>query len=102
MYEIENAAAKEATDFSCKPAQLVITKFINCESKKELLSGLQHVCNTDLHSKLTDLDLNRGIIILFILPLTEKVRRNKNIIFQIFINKSEANQLFAVLRFFVL
>ena len=26
---------------SCKPAQLVITKFIDCESKKELLSGLQ-------------------------------------------------------------
>ena len=58
--------------------------------------------NTDLHLKLTDLDLKRGIIILFILPLTEKVRRNKNIIFQIHINKSEANQLFTVLRFFVL
>ena len=95
-YEIENVAATEGTDFSCKPAQLVITKFIDCESKKELLSGLQHVRNTDLHLKLIDLDPNRGIIILFILSLTGKVHRNKNIIFQISINKSEANRLFAV------
>ena len=80
-YEIENMAATEATDFSCKPAQLVITKFIDCESKKELLSGLQHVRNTDLHLKVIDLDPNRGILILFILPLTEKVRRSKNIFF---------------------
>ena len=29
-YEI--VAATEGTDFSCKPAQLVITKFIDCES----------------------------------------------------------------------
>ena len=84
-YEIENIAATKGTDFSCKPAQLVITKFIDCESKKELLSELQH-----------DLDPNRGIIILFILSLTGKVHRNKNIIFQISINKSEANRLFAV------
>ena len=48
-YEIENVAATEGIDFSCKPAQLVITKYIDCESKKELLSGLQHVRNTDLH-----------------------------------------------------
>ena len=80
-YEIENVAATEGTDFSCKPAQLVITKFIDCESKKELLSGLQHVRNTDLHLKVIDLDPNRGILILFILPLTEKVRRSKNIFF---------------------
>ena len=40
-YEFENVAATEGIDFSCKPAQLVITKFIDCESKKELLSGLQ-------------------------------------------------------------
>ena len=80
-YEIENVAATEGTDFSCKPAQLVITKFIDCESKKELLSGLQHVRNTDLHLKVIDLDPNRGILILFILPLTEKVRRSKNMFF---------------------
>ena len=99
-YEIEDVAATEGTDFSCKSAQLVITKFIDCESKQELLSGLQHVHNTDLHLKLTDLDPNRGIIILFILRLTGKVRRNKNTFFQISINKCEANQLFPVLRFF--
>ena len=58
--------------------------------------------NTDLHLELIDLDPNRGIIILSILPLTGKTHRNKNIIFQISINKSEANQLFAVLRLFVL
>ena len=58
-----------------------------------------HVRNTDLHLKLTDLDPNRGIIIVFILPLTGKVRRNKNIFFQISISKFEANQLFPVLRF---
>ena len=69
-YEIENVAATEGTNFSCKPAQLVITKFIDCESKKELLSGLQNVCNIDLHLKVIDLDLNRGILILFILLLT--------------------------------
>ena len=40
-YEIENVAATEGIDFSCKPVQLVITKFIDCESKKELLPGLQ-------------------------------------------------------------
>ena len=68
-YEIENVAATEGTDFSCKPAQLVITKFIDCESKKELLSGLQHVRNTVLHLKVIDLDPNRGILVLFILPL---------------------------------
>ena len=79
-----------------------MTKFIDRESKKELLFGLQHVRNTDLHLKLIDLDPNRGIIIFFVLPLTGKVHRNKNIIFQISINKSEANQLSAVLRFFVL
>ena len=101
-YDIENVAAAEGTAFSYKTAQLVITKFIDCESKKELLSGLQQVRNTDLHLKLIDLDPNRGIIILFILPLTGKVHRNKNIIFQISINKSEANQLFAVSIFFVL
>ena len=55
--------------------------------------------NIELHLKLVDLDPNTGIIILFILPLTGKVHRNKNIIFQISINKSEANQLFAVLKF---
>ena len=98
-YEIENVAATEGTDSSCEPA---ITKFMDCESKKELLSGLQHVRNTDLHLKLIDLDPNRGIIILFILSLTGKAHRNKNIIFQISINKAEANQLFAVLRFFIL
>ena len=38
-YEIENVAATEGTEFSCKPAQLVITKFIDCESKKELYLG---------------------------------------------------------------
>ena len=101
-YEIENVAATEGTDFSCQPAQLVITKFIDCESKKELFSGLHHVRNTDLHLKLIDLDPNRGIIILFILSLTGKVHRYKSIIFQISINKSEANQLFAVSIFFVL
>ena len=82
--------------------QLVITKFKDCESNKELLSRLKHVRNTDLHLKLTDLDPNRGIIILFILPLTGKVRRNKNIFFQISTNKCEANQLLPVLRFAVL
>ena len=45
-YDIENVAATEGTDFSCKPMQLVITKCIDCESKKELLSGLQNVHNT--------------------------------------------------------
>ena len=65
-YEIENVAATEGTGFSCKSAKLVITKFIDCESKKELLSGLQHVRNTDLHLKVIDLDPNRGILILFI------------------------------------
>ena len=65
VYEIENVA--------------VITKFVNCESDKEVLSGLQHVHNTDLHLKLIDLDPNRGIIVLFILPLTGKFHRNKNI-----------------------
>ena len=80
-YDIENVGATEGIDFSCKPAQLVITKFIDCESKKELLSGLQHIRNTDLHLKLIDLDLNRGILILFILPLTGKVRKNKGIFF---------------------
>ena len=39
-YDIENVAATEGTDFSCKPGQLVIAKFIDCESKKELLIGL--------------------------------------------------------------
>ena len=58
--------------------------------------------NTDLHFKLIDLDPNRGILILFILPLTGKVRRNKNFFFQISINKSETNQLFSDLRLFVL
>ena len=42
-FEIENVAVTDGTDFSCKPSQLVITKFIDCESKKELLSGLH--CN---------------------------------------------------------
>ena len=56
-YEIENVAATEGTNFLCKPAQLVITKFIDRESKKELLSGLIQICNTDLHLKLIDLDL---------------------------------------------
>ena len=98
-YEI---AATEGTGFWCKPAQLVITKFIDCENKKELLSGLPHVGNINFHLRLIDLDLNRGITILFILPLTGKVWINKNIFFQISINKSEANQLFPVLRFFVL
>ena len=79
--ETENVAATEGTDFSCKPAELVITEFIHCENKKELLSGLQNVCNVDLHLKVIDLDPNRGILILFILPLTEKVRRSKNILF---------------------
>ena len=76
-----DVAVTEGIDFSCKPAQLVITKFIDCESKKELLSGLQHVYNTDLHLKVIDLDPNRGILILFILHLTEKVRRSRNIFF---------------------
>ena len=50
----------------------------------------------------TDLDPTKGIIVLFFLALTGKVRRNKNIFFQISMNKSKANQLFPVLRFFVL
>ena len=79
VYKIANVAATEGTDFLCKPTQLVITKSINCESNKELLSGLQHVHSTDLHLKLIDLDSNRGIIVLFILPLTGKFHRNKNI-----------------------
>ena len=57
-HEVKNVAATEGTDFSWKPAQLVITKFIYCESKKELLSALQHIPNTDLHLKLIDLDPN--------------------------------------------
>ena len=73
-YETENVAATEGTDFSFKPTQLVITKVIDYESKKELLPGLQHVHNTDLHLKVIDLDPNRGILILFILPMTQKVR----------------------------
>ena len=64
-YQTENIAATEGTDFSCKPAQLVITKFIDCESKKELLSRLRHMRNTDLHLKLIDLDPNRGILFIF-------------------------------------
>ena len=31
-FEIENVAATEGTDFSCKPAQLVITNYIDCDS----------------------------------------------------------------------
>ena len=54
-YEIENVAATEGRDFLCKSAQHVITKFIDCESKNELLSGLQHVRNSDFHLELTDL-----------------------------------------------
>ena len=64
----------------------LITKFIDCESKEKLLSGLQHVRNTDLHLKLIDLDPNGGILILFILPLTAKVCRNKNMSFFFFFN----------------
>ena len=45
---------------------------MDSESKKELLSGLQHVRDTDLHLKLIDLDPNKGIITFFILPLTGK------------------------------
>ena len=71
-FEIEKVAVTDGTDFSCKPAQLVITKFIDCESKKELPSGLQHVHNFCLHLKLADLDPNGGIIILFILLLTQE------------------------------
>ena len=59
------SVADLGTDFPCKPAQLVITKFIDCESKRKLLSGLQHVRNTDLHFKLIDLDSNRDILIYF-------------------------------------
>ena len=51
-YDIKNVAAAEGTDFSWKPVQHVITKFIDSENKEELLSGLQHVRNTDLHFKL--------------------------------------------------
>ena len=61
-----------------------------------MFSGLQHVRNTKLHLKLIDLDPKS------VLPLTAKVRRNKNIFFQISINKSETYQLFPVLRFFIL
>ena len=43
-----------------------LRNIIDSESKKELLSGLQHLRNTDLHLKLIDLD-PRGILILFIL-----------------------------------
>ena len=100
-YDIENVAATEGADFSCKPAQLVITKFIDCESKKELLSGLQHIRSTDLHLKLIDLDLNRGILILFILPLTGKFVKTRVYFFQICITESKTNQLFSVLRLFV-
>ena len=67
-YEIENVATTEGTDFLRKPTQLVITKFIDCESKEEMLSELQHARNTDLHLKMIDLDPNRGILIFFILP----------------------------------
>ena len=67
-YEIENVATTEGTDFLRKPTQLVITKFIDCESKEEMLSELQHARNTDLHLKMIDLDPNRGILILFTLP----------------------------------
>ena len=86
--------------FLCKTAQLVITKFIDCVKRSCYLG--YNVLNTELHLKLIDLDPNRSIIILFILPLTEKFRRNKNIFFQISINEFEAYQLFPVLRFFVL
>ena len=71
-YETENVPATEGTEFSCKPAQLFIPKFIDCESKKELLSGLQHVRNTDFHLKLIDLDLDRGIQ--FSLQLTDTLK----------------------------
>ena len=63
VYETENVTAAEGTDFSRKPAQLAITKFMDCESKKELLSGLKQVHNTDLHLKRIDLDANRGKLI---------------------------------------
>ena len=98
-YETENVFATEGTDFSCKPTQFVITKFVDCESKKELLFRLQHVRNTNLHLKLIDLDPNEGIFVLFILLLTGKVCRNKNISF--FRSLSEANQLISVFRDFL-
>ena len=84
-YEIENVATTEGTDFLCKPAQLVIAKFIDCESKRNCYLGynmLQYLgYNTDFHLKLIDSDPNGDIIILFILPLTGEVRRNKYIYF---------------------
>ena len=92
-YEIENFAAIEGIDFSCKPTQLIITnlKVIrNCYLGYNMYSILISII---------DLNRNRGVRILFILPLTEKVLRNKNYFFQISINKCEANQLFSVLRF---
>ena len=77
-HETENVAATEGTDFSCKPSQLVITKSIDCKSKRSSYLGYK-MC--DLHLKLIDLDPIGGIIILFILPLTGKSHRNKNTIF---------------------
>ena len=61
---IEDVAAMERADFLGKPTQL--TLFMGTESKKELLIGLQHLHNTDLHLELIDLGPNRGIFILFI------------------------------------
>ena len=63
---IENVAATKGTNFSCRPVQHVITKFIDYESKRELLSALQHVRNTNLHLKLIDLDPNRRSYTYFI------------------------------------
>ena len=57
----------------------MITKFVDCKSKKELLSGLQHIGYTNFHLKMIGLDSDRGT--LFFLPYTGKVGRNKVIFF---------------------
>ena len=50
-FTVENVRVREGDDFSCKPAQLIITNTIDVETKEELLIALEKIKFTGLDLK---------------------------------------------------
>ena len=48
-------AIREGEDYSCKPAQLVLTSSIDEATKTEIFTGLDQIKFTDLNLKVIDL-----------------------------------------------
>ena len=65
-FHVENISISENDENICKPAQLVLTKYIDQVTKSEVVKGLDQIKFVDLDMNFTDLSTSGNIVLYLI------------------------------------